>query len=135
MPTKNKKFNKLGLGVAALAIAAAAGGYFLYGKDGKNRRDKVKGWMLKARGEVLEKMEMLKKIDKEEYNRIVDSISTKYKKLKSVNKKELKAFNKEMKDYWSKFTSEVSKGAAKVSKKANKSVKKLSEKSVQKKKK
>ena len=35
-----------GIGLAALA---AAGAYFLYGKNGKKNRKKISGWMLKAK--------------------------------------------------------------------------------------
>jgi hypothetical protein len=49
---------EIGAGIAAGVAAAALGAYFLYGsKDAKKNRAKVKGWMLKARGEVLEQLE------------------------------------------------------------------------------
>jgi flagellar basal body-associated protein FliL len=44
----------IGLGLTAAAVTAA-GAYFLYGsKQAPQNRKKVKGWVLKAKGEVLE---------------------------------------------------------------------------------
>ncbi|GMQ95100.1 MAG: hypothetical protein BMS9Abin13_210 [Patescibacteria group bacterium] len=94
----------LGVGVSIAAIAAtlAVGGYLLYGKNGAKNRKKVKGWMLKARGEVLEQVENLRdmNISEEEYRNIVDKVAKRYKKLKSVSAKEVEALAKELKGHW-----------------------------------
>lgn len=85
----------------ALIAAGVAGAYFLYGsKNVTKNRKKVKGWTLKAKGEVLEKMETMKKIDETDYKRIVDTMAKKYKKLKTVNTKEAEALAKELKAQW-----------------------------------
>jgi len=100
MATKKHSHRKLGLGFAAIAIAAAAGGYFLYGKGGTKRRKVIRGWALKAKGEVLEKIEGLKYISKEDYKKIVDTVLVRYKKLKSVNAQELEQLSRELKSHW-----------------------------------
>ena len=52
-----KKNVGIGVGLTAAAVAAA-GAYFLYGsKNAAQNRTKVKSWMLKAKAEVLEKLE------------------------------------------------------------------------------
>ena len=51
--SKTKKIVGAGVGLAAVA----AGAHFLYGKDGATNRKKVRGWALKAKGEMLEKLE------------------------------------------------------------------------------
>jgi uncharacterized protein HemX len=105
--TKKKSSN--GLGLVALAAATAAGAYFLYGsKNAAKNRKKVKGWTLKAKGEVLEKMEAMKNIDEVDYKRIVDTVATKYKKLKTVNTKEAEALAKELKAQWKEISKEAS---------------------------
>lgn len=88
----------VGVGVALGALAAAAT-YFL-GEDGEANRKKVKGWALKFKGEVLEKMEELKNIDKESYNKVVDGVAKRYKKLKKVSGPELKKLQKDLKGAW-----------------------------------
>ncbi len=104
-----KKKSGNGLGLVALAAATAAGAYFLYGsKNAVKNRKKVKGWTLKAKGEVLEKMENMKNIDETDYKRIVDTVATKYKKLKTVNTKEAEALGKELKAQWKEIHKEVS---------------------------
>jgi len=68
---KTAKKTGKGFGLAALAAATAAGVYFLYGsKNATKNRNKIKGWTLKAKGEVLEKMEKMKNIDEADYKRI-----------------------------------------------------------------
>lgn len=96
---KNKKIG-VSVGIAAAAAAAAAGAYFLYGKDGAKNRKKVKGWMLKARGEVLQRMEAMDQISQEKYHQIVDSVLRSYKSAKDASPAELAAAAAELKGHW-----------------------------------
>ena len=98
----------IGVGVAAALAAAAAGAYFLYGKDGAKNRKKIKSWMLKAKGEVLEKMEKLKEVNEEKYNEIVDAVAKKYLAVKEMDAKELALMVKELKSYWKEIHKAVS---------------------------
>ena len=59
---KSHMSGAVGLGLAAITAAAAAGAYFLYGKDGAKNLKKIKSWSLKAKAEVLEKLEKAKDI-------------------------------------------------------------------------
>ena len=88
------------LGIAAVAAAAAAGGYFLYGKDGAKNRKKVKGWMLKAKGEILEKVEKLKDVSEAEYNNAINAVAAKYAAIKSIDPVEVEAMAKELRGHW-----------------------------------
>jgi hypothetical protein len=63
----------------------------------KNRKA-VKGWMLKAKGEILEKLEQTKDINEEKYHKIVDSATKKYGPLAKVGKKSLNNLSKKQKD-------------------------------------
>lgn len=102
-----KKSGKLigaGIGLAALA---AAGAYFLYGEKNAKNREKVRGWALKMKGEVLEKMESMKKIDRETYLRMVDKISERYSKLESISAAELRHLTVEMKNAWAHIDKEL----------------------------
>lgn len=124
---------KVGVGVAlTTAAVAAAGAYFLYGSPNaaKNRK-KVKGWMLKAKGEVLEALESAKTMTAEEYEVMVDKIAAGYSKLQSASQADIKEFKKEMKDHWNKLAKEAKpkvKKAKKMAKKTMKKVKKVAKK-------
>ena len=93
-----------GLGIAVLA---AAGTYYLYGKNGAKNRRKVKGWMLKVKGEVLDKLEGLKDINREKYDEIVDKATKKAKRIKKVTAPELKRLNQDLKRAWTKIAKEL----------------------------
>ena len=89
----------VGVGLAALT-AAAVGAYFLFGKEGKKRRNKVKSWMLKARGEVLEQLENLQELNQAAYNRVIDEVASNYKKLKHIDPLEVAQMVGELKSHW-----------------------------------
>lgn len=119
-----------GFGIA-LAAAAAAGVYFLYGaKDAKKNRKAVKGWVLKAKGEVLEKMEKVKgEINEENYHKLVDGVMAKYRSIKDAHQEEIDSVVKEMKDHWKNIKKHV---ASSVVKPAKKAVKKAAKKAAKK---
>ena len=102
-----KNRNKLiGAGVGIAAIAAA-GVYFLYGKRGAKNREMIAGWALKMKGEVLEKMEKLKEIDREAYHRLVDETALRYGRVKRVSASELKHVAKELKGAWTHISKQM----------------------------
>ncbi|OGS66718.1 MAG: hypothetical protein A3J79_04235 [Elusimicrobia bacterium RIFOXYB2_FULL_62_6] len=95
--TKNGKLIGAGIGLAALT---AVGTYFMYGKRGAENRRKIAGWMLKMKGEVLEKVEELKEVNKEAYFKMVDETATRYSRLERVGASELKHLTEELKGAW-----------------------------------
>ncbi len=96
-----KKHSKLiGAGIG-LAAVAAAGAYFLYGERGAGNRERISGWTLKMKGEVLEKVEALKAIDRETYTELVDNVAARYAKLENVSASELRRLTVELKNAWS----------------------------------
>ena len=120
---------KIGLGVGLTAAAvAAAGTFFLYGSKGASKNRKaVKSWVLKAKAEVLEKLEQAKEMSKEEYEQLIDVVGGVYTELKHASKIDISGFKKEMKDYWNKIEKTATpkkKAAKKVVAKAVKKVEK-----------
>lgn len=97
----------VGAGIAALAAFAAAG-YFLYGKDGAKNRKKVRGWMLKAKGEVLEGVEKMKDVSEADYKMIVDKVGAKYKAVKSIDPAEVEAMVRELHGHWKNIKKSIS---------------------------
>lgn len=87
--------------LAAALIGAAAAGYYLYGPKGSQNRQKVKAWSLKAKAEVLEKIEKAKTLGESEYAKHVDTVTAKYAKVKAVGKDEAAKLNRELKSHWS----------------------------------
>jgi len=100
--TRVKTALTIGAGAVLVAAAAtAASGYFLYGtKTGIKKRKQMKGWMLKAKGEVLEGIENLKDINEQAYGKIVNTVMTKYSQVKDINPIELASMKKELKSHW-----------------------------------
>ena len=93
----------IGFGLTAAAVTAA-GAYFLYGsKQSVQNRKKVKGWVLKAKGEVLEALEKAETITEDEYKALVETASGAYSTMKNATAGEVKDFKKEMGDHWTKL--------------------------------
>lgn len=97
------KKSGMGTGIAVVAtLAAAAGAYFIYGtKEGAKTKKKIKGWALKAKGEVLEKLENLKDVSEDKYKEVVASVMKKYEKMRDEHGDDLDAVTKELNGYWS----------------------------------
>lgn len=121
---------KIGIGVGLTAAAvAAAGTYFLYGsKSAAKNRKAVKSWMLKAKAEVLEKLEDAKQMSREEYEELINTIAGTYSELKNASRVDIKSFKDEMKDHWK----AIEKTAAPKKKAVKKTAKKVAKKVVKK---
>lgn len=93
-----------GLGVAAAiaaTVAAAAGVYFIYGtKAGVKTKKKIKSWTLKAKAEVLEKLEKMKDVSEDSYKNTVETVMKKYDTLKAEHGDEVDLVKKELHGYW-----------------------------------
>jgi hypothetical protein len=125
----------IGFGLTAAAVSAASA-YFLYGsKKAPQNRKKVKGWMLKAKGEVLEALEKAESITAEEYQTLVEAASGAYSTVKNASASELKDFKKEMGEHWNKLqkSNALKKIAAPMHKKAGKPKKAAAKKTAKKK--
>lgn len=114
MAEKNKsKTNKAPAALMGLGILAAsfAGAYYLYGtKDGAKKKEKIKGWMLKAKGEVLEKLENLKDVNEGSYNDLVSNVIKKYQVIKSIDKVELEKLGADLKKHWKNIKKHIDAG-------------------------
>lgn len=105
MPAKKKTIKKTvgakeGILIGAGVAAAAAAGYFLFGPKGKQNRKKISAWTIKAKGEVLEKIEGLESLAEDKYHKIVDQVTAKYMKKMDIANEDVEKFTKELKKYW-----------------------------------
>ncbi|MCH8888843.1 hypothetical protein IID26_00225 [Patescibacteria group bacterium] len=101
---KKGKNSKGGLGLDAVfagaAAAASAGAYYLYGPKGVRHRKQLRGWMLKASGEVMEKAERLKEIDRKTYEALLKQMEAKYRKVRSIDNKDIAKLKRDLKAQW-----------------------------------
>ncbi len=89
------------IGLAGLAVAGLAAGYFLYGKDGAKNRKTIKTWTLRAKADILEKLEKAKEVSEDTFHTVVDDVSAKYgSKVKDVSSEDVLVFAKDLKKHW-----------------------------------
>ena len=109
-----KKGNKVAAGMGLAALAAAAGAYYFYGsKHSAQHRRQMKSWIVKAKGEVMERMENMRELSQEAYENAVNQVIKKYEKLKDVSPKELIALRKELQGHWKRISVELKSSPAK----------------------
>jgi hypothetical protein len=121
----DKKTNS-GLMLLGGIVAAAAGAYFVYGnKAAEVKIKKIKGWALKAKGEVVEKLEKLKDVNEDMYHSTIDAVMKKYENVKNVDVSELESVSKELKSHWKNIKRELAGSVKKVEKSATSVVKKV----------
>lgn len=110
--TKKKKDGGFGVFITGAAAAASAGAYYLYGPEGRQHRKKVRGWMLKASGEVMEKAEKLKEIDEGRFDTLLEQMEKKYKKVRAIDNKDIAKLRRDLKAQWKHVEMEAGKGKA-----------------------
>ena len=110
----------VGLGLAAASAAAIAGAYYFYGKEGAKHRKNLKSWAVKARGEIMEKMENMEEVSRDSYEKVVNQVLSKYKAVKNVAPGELDDLAKELKSHWNAISKTLAQSAKKVKKAAKK---------------
>lgn len=103
---------KTKLGAVAGLAAAAAGAYFLYySKHAKKNRAKVADWMESAQKEVVKEVRRLKDatLNEKNYQRIVDAVTEKYRKVRAIESSELERFRTALGSAWKQFQEEFAK--------------------------
>jgi hypothetical protein len=86
--------------IGAGAIALAAGTYYFFGPEGQKHRGKFKGWMIRMKGDIVEKIENTKEISQTVYDQIIDSVAAKYLKDTSINAADVKLLVARLKRDW-----------------------------------
>ena len=110
---------KVAIGAGVVALSAAA--YLLFGPEGKKNRKIIRGWAVKMKGEIIEKLEAAKEITEPVYHDIVDKVTEKYAKLKNVDQEELLAVVADVRKQWKNMIKDAKpKSKKKVAKKTTK---------------
>ena len=103
METKN---TVMATGITVTALAAL-GTYLLTGDRAPKTREAVRGWTLKMKGEVLERVEELKEITKDDYYRIVDDVALRFERLGHVGAEEMRRLSNDLKGAWTHISREL----------------------------
>jgi hypothetical protein len=102
--TKNTKKNGGGMGkaiaIGAGVAAATAAAYIMWGPNAKSNRKAVKGWAVKMKGEMIEKLENAKELTQDTYEGVIDDVKEKYSKFKNIERSELDAIARDVKKHW-----------------------------------
>ena len=112
------KIVSVGAGVAALAAA----GYCFWGPNGKKNQKATKSWMIKMKGDVVEKLESMEEISKETYDKVVDAASRAYETA-AGNKADVEKMAKELKSHWKSIAAKAMKAMPKAKKAVKKTAK------------
>lgn len=100
MPKQRQNHTKAIVAAGAGVLAIAAASYYLFGPEAKKHQKKVKGWMIKAKGEIIEKLEDAKDMTEPAYHALVDSVTTAYLNNGKIAKEDIEAFTKSLKGQW-----------------------------------
>lgn len=108
--TSTMKKVAIATGVTGLLVAATLGANFLFNtKKGKQSLKHIKSWAFKMKAEMLEKLERAKEVNQEIYNRVVDELGEKYKKVKGMTVEEVTEIVQELKSQWRNVQAEIKK--------------------------
>ena len=98
---EHNKNGNVGAFLSGVVVATAVGGYFLFvSKNSKKNRQKVADWVEDAKDEVVAKVKKIKRLSRDKYYEIVDTVSEKYSKMKEVGKEKAEKFRDELKSRW-----------------------------------
>lgn len=125
MTDKNTKGGiGIGTGVVAGAAALAAGYYFYMSKDAKKHRKIMTDWAHNFKAEAIKEMGKVKKLNREPIIKAIDKAAKMYAVAQNVDKNEIVAAAKELKDNWKTLLDEVKMSAKTSATSAKKTVKK-----------
>lgn len=93
--------------VAGVVSTVAAGGYFLYGPKGRQHRRKVERWVMRARMEILDRMEDLGDISKEQFHAIVDRVTRRYGSMRHIGRTRAREVADDLKSRYEEMNAEA----------------------------
>jgi hypothetical protein len=86
--------------IGAGAVALATSTYYFFGPLGKIHRKTAGGWMIKMKGEIIEKIEEAGMMTEETYQNIIDTVLASYIATGKVATPELQTFADNLKGQW-----------------------------------
>jgi len=90
------KYTVVGVSLASLA----AGAYFFFGPKGKKHQKHAKAWVIKMKGDIIEKLESAKEVTEPVYHAIIDTVALNYKKKIKNGKEDINEIVDDLKKQW-----------------------------------
>ena len=90
------KYTAIGVTLASLA----AGAYFFFGSKGKKHQKHAKAWVVKMKGDIIEKLESTKEVTEPIYHAIIDTVATNYRKKIKESQEDIDEIVNDLKKQW-----------------------------------
>jgi hypothetical protein len=90
------KYTAIGVSLATLA----AGAYFFFGPKGKKHQKHAKAWVIKMKGDIIEKLESAKEVTEPIYNAIIDTVAKDYSKKIKNSQEDMAEIVDDLKKQW-----------------------------------
>jgi hypothetical protein len=97
------KYTAIGVSLASLA----AGAYFFFGPKGKKHQKHAKAWVIKMKGDIVEKLESVKEVTEPIYNSIIDTVAENYKKKIKNSQDDIAEIVNDLKKQWKNLNKSV----------------------------
>jgi F0F1-type ATP synthase membrane subunit b/b' len=90
------KYTSIGVSLASLA----AGAYFFFGPQAKKHQKHAKAWVIKMKGDVIEKLETAKEVTEPIYHAIIDAVAEDYNKRVENGQGDIAEIVSDLKKQW-----------------------------------
>jgi hypothetical protein len=90
------KIAAIGAGIASVAAAS----YFFLGPKGKKHQKHARSWVIKMKGDIIEKLESARDVSEPVYHKIVDAVAEKYAKGMKATSAEVSEIATDLKKHW-----------------------------------
>jgi len=96
--------------IAGLLASAAVGAVYFYGKNKKKTQEKLRGWVLKVKGEVMDRVASAETLTRSQYNEFIDAAIDKYLDKKHIAESEAEKLRQNLKGRWEEIVRHVENG-------------------------
>jgi hypothetical protein len=93
--------------VGAALAGIAAGAYFFLGPNGKKNQKHAKAWVIKMKGDVVDKLEKAKEVSEEAYHTIIDTVAAQYAKKMKTGQADVAELAADLKKHWKALSKSV----------------------------
>jgi hypothetical protein len=104
----------LALGASVAALGAAT--YYFFGAEGKKHQKNFKGWMIKMKADIIEKIEDAEEVTETLYHKIIDEVAVAYEKTGKVSKEEATLYADILKKQWKNIVASTKKPVKRIAK-------------------
>jgi gas vesicle protein len=96
----NDRSGVMKLFVFGASLAGLAAAYFFLSPKSKKNLENTKSWVIKMKGDVVEKLEQAREMSETIYNEIIDSVAAKYEKNLKSSPEEIRELAQDLKTHW-----------------------------------